>query len=137
MNLADIILWHILRAPNCRHAKSGGRKYVVCAAIEGEDIYAFMINSSIRPFLLNRPKLLVCEADIFAIEQPGLLVRDSHIDCTDLYSYKAAEFDSDLGVLHTDARSRMFEAVNRCSVLPREMKQLVQKSRHDSLGEIP
>lgn len=132
MNLADIHLWHILFAPNCRHAKSGGDKYVICVAIESDDVYAFMINSRIRPYLLKRPKLLVCEADIFAAEQPGLLVRDSHIDCTDLYSYKAEEFDKDLGVLHNDARSRMFEAVDRCPVLPREMKELVQSSRRNS-----
>ena len=135
MNLADIKLWHILRAPNCRHAKSGGNKFVVCAAIEGDDVYAFMINSHIRPYLLKRPALLVCEADIFPAEHPAFLVRDSHIDCTDLYDYKAAEFDQDLGLLHDDALVRMIEAVERCTVLPRDMKQLIRKSGRDYLAK--
>lgn len=129
MLIADIKLWNIYFVPLCRHTKPEPKdKFVVVAAIDGNHIYAFMINSLIRPYILNRPDLMACEAKIFQLEHDFALNHDSYIDCIGLYSYEANEFESSRGQLSTNALVALLDAVYDCKELPRRDKNLVQKS---------
>jgi len=129
MLITDIKLWNIYFVPLCRHAKPEPKdKFVVVAAIDGNHFYAFMINSGIRDFIKKQPRLLNCEAKIFQPEHDFVLKHNSYIDCIELYSYEANEFENSRGQLIGNALIALLNAVHDCEALPRRDKNLVKES---------
>lgn len=118
--------WQVYRIANCRHAKPIPKTKFVVLACEDGDWHGFFINSAVRNFILNRPRLHPCEALIAATEH-SFLVRDSYVDCTTIYPFTALELTTLVGTLGTNAVATVRVAVANCPVLLRHYKSLILK----------
>jgi len=117
--------WEIFYAKSCRYAKPNPKdKFVLIVYIDPSP-HGFFINSKINNYIANRDYLLSCEAIIFST-QHSFLVRDSYVDCREIFSFNNYELTDLRGLLSFDAQKSVLNAVASCPVLERIHKNRIK-----------
>ncbi len=102
-------------------------KLVVVVHIATDYVLGFVINSSLNQFVLERPHLLPCHAELLCVEHPLFLTHDSFVDCQTPYTFPRANLTqtSQRGILGQSAQIAVLEAVRLCVVLKPVHKKLI------------
>jgi len=108
--------WEVFYVPSCRHTKPTPKPKFVVIVYVNLSPHGFLINSIINNFILNRSYLLPCEAQILA-SQHSFLNYDSYVDCREIFMFDESELIDTRGILSSDAKEAVINAVNACPVL--------------------
>ncbi len=102
-------------------------KLVVVVHVAPDYVLGFVINSSLNQFILERPYLLPCHAELLGVEHPLFLTHDSFVDCQTPYTFPRVNLleASRRGVLCESAQVAVLEAVRLCVVLKPVHKKLI------------
>lgn len=130
---AGIKEWDVFWVQQCRHAKPVKDKLVVVVAVESEFLGLF-INSSIPPFLRDNPRRLKCFAAVAAGEH-RFLSHNSFIACDRLFEFTPQELVRKRGRLSRAARDRVKTAAQKCPVLEKKQKILINKAHAGYAGD--
>jgi len=130
---ARIKAWDVFWVPQCRHAKPVKDKFVVVVAVEPRPLGVF-INSSIPPFLRDNPHRMKCFAAV-AAEEHRFLSHNSFIACDRLFAFTPQELNRKKGRLSRAARARVKKAAQKCPVLEKKQKILINKAHAAYSGE--
>lgn len=118
-------LWQFYFVRNCRHTKPKPKsKHVVIVCRDGEDYYGFLVNSEIRPFIINRPELFYCQVLIKQSDYPTILEHDSYVDCTKAYPFSATSL-AQPGFLKTATKDKIKKVVRDTTVLEEIYRRLI------------
>lgn len=121
-------LWQVYHL-YCRHTKPLPKyKYVVIVCTEPTPM-GFLVNSKINQFIIERPKLLVCEVKIEPA-QHSFLSHTSYVDCRDLFPFELAELTDLRGTIDSSVQPDILAGVSACPVLPAHHKQMIRAAHH-------
>lgn len=117
-------IWHIYHVQNCSHVRPTPKNKYVAIVCRDLAPMGFLINSSIRKYIQNRPNLLASQA---VIEESNhkCLSRDSYVDCIDLYEFEDTELVEDYGPISKQAMIRIKEAVDNSKTIEVRYKKLI------------
>jgi hypothetical protein len=123
-----VLKWEIFHIESCRHAKPNPKNKFVLIAYINPSPHGFFINSKINKYIENKPYLLSCEAPILS-NQHNFLVRDSYVDCREMFPFDSDELTDSKGLLSMDGQSSVLKAVDLCPVL-----EQIHKNRINNTG---
>lgn len=129
---ARISAWDVFWVSQCRHAKPVKDKLVVVVAAEPQPLGLF-VNSSIPPFLRDNPHRMKCFAAV-AADEHRFLSHNSFIACDRLFAFTPEELTRKRGRLSRPARARVKKAAQKCPVLEKKQKILINKA-HSHPGD--
>lgn len=116
--------WYIYHVQNCTHAKPLPKNKYVAIVCKDLKFMGFLINTEIRPYVKNRPHLLICQA-VIEKSNHHCLSRDSYVDCTTLYPFE----DSDLLERHDNiskqAKAEIQKAVTNSKTIEKRYRELI------------
>jgi hypothetical protein len=118
-------LWCEQMRPEAKH------KLVVVVHVAADYVLGFVINSRLNEFVLERPHLLPCHAELLCDEHPLFLTHDSFVDCQTPYTFPRVSLieTSRRGFLGQSAQMAVLEAVRFCVVLKPVHKKLILVSQ--------
>lgn len=117
----------------CRHTVPVKDKLVVIIATD-PDFLGVLINSGITSYAKNNEKLLKCYAGISAAEH-SFLQYNSLVACDRLFPFTSQELARKKGRLSPAARRRVKNAAQKCPILQRKQKILVNKAHASHPGD--
>lgn len=117
MSVSD---WSVYYIYDCEHTMPPKNKYVVIFGMF-DGYYGFFINSEIHPFILKRSHLLPCIADILESSN-NWLDHDSYINCGEMFNFGSGELVTKRGVVSSDAKTNIINAVIACPTLELKYK---------------
>lgn len=120
--------WEIFHVKSCRHAKPDPKDKFVLIAYTDPFPHGFFINSKISNYIANRSYLLSCEAVILS-SQHSFLVRDSYVDCREMFPFSNDELTDSRGLSSSDGQTSVLKAAASCPVL-----EQVHKNRIENMG---
>lgn len=119
--------------PRCRHTVPVKGKFVVIVAAD-PDFLGVLINSDVTNYARNNEKLLKCYAGISAKEH-SFLQYNSLVACDRLFPFTPEELNRKRGRLSPAARRRVKSAAQKCPMLKRKEKILVNQSHASHPGD--
>lgn len=118
-------LWKIYWVPQCSYTKPLPKDKLVIPVCRDESVHAFLINSSIDVWIEIKPELLECQAEIKSADHP-CLVRDSFVNCLDLFRFDDFELTHDRDLVSEEAKDAILGAVSRTKTIVSRHKKLIQ-----------
>lgn len=108
------------------------RKYLVLVADDDPEYLAFVVNTDINQFILDRPALLQCQVTIYAASHP-FLDHDSNVACHEVVPLKREDviralMDDPLevkGEISDDVRAQILAAVKIAKTIDKEKKNKI------------
>ncbi|MDD9814624.1 MAG: hypothetical protein OXU31_01380 [Gammaproteobacteria bacterium] len=130
---ARIREWEVFLVPRCRHTVPVKSKFVVIVAT-APDFLGVLINSGVTEYAKNNEKLLKCYASVSADEH-SFLQYNSLVACDRLFPFTRQELTLKKGCLSPAARRRVKNAAQKCPMLERKQKILVNKAHASHPGD--
>jgi len=130
---ARIREWEVFLVPRCRHTVPVKSKFVVIVAT-APDFLGVLINSGVTEYAKNNEKLLKCYASVSADEH-SFLQYNSLVACDRLFPFTRQELTLKKGCLSPAARRRVKNAAQKCLMLERKQKILVNKAHASHPGD--